>query len=533
MDLSLSIRSEEDKESRRNRLKQFAQRFTKQSGRPVPRPLSNPPSPRKSPAELDPQVINIDPRRRSAELLSNRSDSDPDDSKPQSANQSNTLSPPDSESIPDSVGRLGRRLSAQLKLRRSGERSRSQEARKDKKDESQKKAKNEAAYLRRIMADTVPSKNPLELLRNGLGTNHSANSESIASAAASWLRLGPTHGPSLLHCLRQFTNVESLEGDNMVGCSRCWKLANPGYMGRRKRADSSSSSSSDDSSDDEDDEASSTGKNGEMDKVQLPLSMDNSGSLGVPSASDTPDSLSINTRTSDTSYGDGSYQGRTIPSISTTSPPPTDSQRSILLNGKSKSTQNSLHTATTSNVTSSVYLTPASSRHGSIRRTGSSNIGDIADDSASTASASDMSASVNAGRQKEVRMAVPPLPKSQRVILRRAYKRYLIAVPPPVLVIRTSFTTSSGTNTDSLTDLKRFQQVSRTPISLFASLKKIEDFISFPEYLDLKPFIAPRKEEFGLRPSKIKDTKGAYDDQVIYRLYAVVVHIGNMVRFAI
>jgi hypothetical protein len=78
-------------------------------------------------------------------------------------------------------------------------------------------------------------------------------------------------------------------------------------------------------------------------------------------------------------------------------------------------------------------------------------------------------------------------------------------------------------------DLKRFQQVSRTPISFFASLKKIDDFISFPEYLDLKPFIAPRREEFGLRPAKIKNNKGAYNEQVMYRLYAVVVHIGNMV----
>lgn len=84
--------------------------------------------------------------------------------------------------------------------------------------------------------------------------------------------------------------------------------------------------------------------------------------------------------------------------------------------------------------------------------------------------------------------------------------------------------------TKSILDLKRFQQVSRTPISLFASLKKIDDFIAFPEYLDLKPFIAPRREEFGFRPAKIKDTKGAYDEQVMYRLYAVVVHIGNMVR---
>lgn len=80
-----------------------------------------------------------------------------------------------------------------------------------------------------------------------------------------------------------------------------------------------------------------------------------------------------------------------------------------------------------------------------------------------------------------------------------------------------------------MVDLKRFQQVSRTPVAIFGSLKKIDDFIAFPEYLDLKPFIAPRKEEYGLRPSKIKDHKGAYDERVFYRLYSVVVHIGNMV----
>lgn len=44
----------------------------------------------------------------------------------------------------------------------------------------------------------------------------------------------------------------------------------------------------------------------------------------------------------------------------------------------------------------------------------------------------------------------------------------------------------------------------------------------------MQPFIAPRKEDYGLRPTKFKNNKGAYDDQVMYRLYAVVVHIGNM-----
>jgi ubiquitin carboxyl-terminal hydrolase 16/45 len=77
-------------------------------------------------------------------------------------------------------------------------------------------------------------------------------------------------------------------------------------------------------------------------------------------------------------------------------------------------------------------------------------------------------------------------------------------------------------------DLKRFQQVTKSPVALFGNLKKLDDFVAFPEYLNLKPFIAPRREEYSQRPAKIVDIKGAYDPQVIYRLYAVVVHIGNM-----
>ena len=109
----------------------------------------------------------------------------------------------------------------------------------------------------------------------------------------------------------------------------------------------------------------------------------------------------------------------------------------------------------------------------------------------------------------------PPKP----VIMRPAYKRYLIAVPPPVLVIH----------------LKRFQQTSKTPfISFSHGFKKLEDYVSFPEYLDLTPFLAPRKEDYGLGKKKgSKDKEGrkvkAKEERCMYRLYAVVVHIGNMV----
>lgn len=153
----------------------------------------------------------------------------------------------------------------------------------------------------------------------------------------------------------------------------------------------------------------------------------------------------------------------------------------------------------------------------------------------------------------------PPKPaakqkRKKETILRSAYKRYLISVPPPVLVIH----------------LKRFQQLnSSSGSSGLASLagkiasgfstgsssgsygmgggrgfggggfgfggggfKKLEEFVSFPEWLDLSPFLAPRKEDVGLKRSKSKlKGKDGRDEEgrCMYRLYAVVVHIGNMV----
>jgi ubiquitin C-terminal hydrolase len=112
----------------------------------------------------------------------------------------------------------------------------------------------------------------------------------------------------------------------------------------------------------------------------------------------------------------------------------------------------------------------------------------------------------------------PPKP----VIMRPAYKRYLIATPPPVLVVH----------------LKRFQQIAKTHLISFShGFKKLDDYVTFPEYLDLTPFLAPRKEDYGLgkrRKDRADGEKGGKrgkgEERCMYRLYAVVVHIGNMVR---
>jgi ubiquitin C-terminal hydrolase len=112
--------------------------------------------------------------------------------------------------------------------------------------------------------------------------------------------------------------------------------------------------------------------------------------------------------------------------------------------------------------------------------------------------------------------------------MRAAYKRYLIASPPPVLVIH----------------LKRFQQLAKAPVMSFSNgFKKLDNYVMFPEVLDLGPFLAPRKEDFGLvdkrknlaaKVDRLVHARGEKQEKCIYRLYAVVVHIGNIVcRFSI
>lgn len=408
---------------KRNRLKAFAQRFSRQSGRPVPRPLSNPPSPRKDNVDLEPP-ISVAPRR-SLDLLgsTSRSESEPEEAKTQTQSNSPAHAPSPATSV-----RVGREPSAQGSTAPPKDRSRSREPVVEAKDTQKSR---DATYLKRIMADTNFSKSPLELLRNGLGASSSTNGDSITSAAASWLRLGPVNGPSLMHCLRQFTNVESLEGENMVGCSRCWKRVNPGYVSKhRQRSGDSSSSSSDDGSSDSDEERPvSNGKSSPAKAQSHPR--EHSSTRTTPSEG--AEFFSENTQSSVTTQGENSYKGPPVPSIATTSP--TGLNPPILLNGRHD--RNGVSKASSSSVT---YLTPSSSRHGSIRRPSSPSVGEMADnDSVSAKSVSGASARHSSGKKREVHVkepTTPTIPKSQRVVLRKAYKRYLIAVPPPILVIR-------------------------------------------------------------------------------------------------
>jgi hypothetical protein len=141
---------------------------------------------------------------------------------------------------------------------------------------------------------------------------------------------------------------------------------------------------------------------------------------------------------------------------------------------------------------------------------------DLSDTSVTTASSQSSIAQAKAAAVREARAR-----RAKEIIMRKAYKRYLIAKPPPVLVIH----------------LKRFQQVAKSPSTFFGNLKKLDDYVPFPEYLDLSGYLAPRKRDFGFGSlddsNKLQDAEALDEgrqEPCVYRLVSVVVHIGNMVR---
>ncbi|EKM76523.1 hypothetical protein AGABI1DRAFT_108823 [Agaricus bisporus var. burnettii JB137-S8] len=154
--------------------------------------------------------------------------------------------------------------------------------------------------------------------------------------------------------------------------------------------------------------------------------------------------------------------------------------------------------------------------------------------------------------------------KKKETILRPAYKRYLISDPPPVLVIHLKRFQQLGDHSSHSSGLASFahkfaanftnpqtnaQYMARNDYGSGGfggfggfgggGFKKLEDFVSFPEWLDLAPFLAPKKEHIVPMKKSSSKSKGGVvdagegkgqkeDERCMYRLYAVVVHIGNM-----
>jgi hypothetical protein len=439
----------------------------------------------------------------------------------------------------------------------------------------------EAAYLRQVLADITPaSSNSFGIFKPPVLQSGGGNMSSTATNLL--LKIGQL--PGIEECLRMFTAVEVLDGENMVGCRRCWKVANGEYKPkvRPQDSDSDESEKSDGTAAKPDANPDQPGRVAfDLERASPPpqssspsasasssiASLDaQSGSIyNTPSSSPSDDALPLSQPHSTsktppplplTLNGKAptlgvseprmtTYGGMSIPVISTTAPespfsPLTTAKATSCFPGRPSFTDHfGLAEALAAPLPVKDSLrAPKFTRHrrmpgdaDSTTESADESSDDTLDSDASGSMLSDSSSigsraaspvvtpGVSVERLSVVTQstpsAPPKVPRSKQVIMRPAFKRYLIATPPPVLVIH----------------LKRFQQVSKTPMMSFSSgFKKLEDVVAFPESLDIGPFIAPRKEDFGLgKGSRLKTSKRA--GRCMYRLYAVVVHIGNMVCF--
>ena len=129
------------------------------------------------------------------------------------------------------------------------------------------------------------------------------------------------------------------------------------------------------------------------------------------------------------------------------------------------------------------------------------------------------------------RPQMPPRKKSSHFVMRRAFKRYLIAKAPEVLVFhlkRFKQTQKTGLVFTSFYDLKKCVLYIYISLSLLMELR-MDDFISFPETIDLAPYLAPNRNDYKVVPSATgprapymdwaSPEQGPELEPVMYRLY--------------
>ncbi|KAJ6616477.1 hypothetical protein B0H10DRAFT_2037202 [Mycena sp. CBHHK59/15] len=414
-----------------------------------------------------------------------------------------------------------------------------------------KPSAGETEYLRQILAD-------------------------VPSSDAMWLKLGGGL-PGVAECLRMFTAVEVLDGENKVGCRRCWKIVNGQYVPRaRPNGDCADMEDEEgDSEDSGDNNDSPVVVNGNVNvngdaathnrrptlptSISTPLisvysslpdikTVDSTSSLPLvtPLSSSSDSALGVSrfdadedTQTPPSSassvhslpLSSSEQEVETPPATTVTVIPPTPSADAFdAKEGQQTTPIPPLSIAEGEDVPATARPPPNGvdanalfppRPHHQRNPTDESTDNSSGDESdVSSASVQLSSATVSEDARSDAESGTPAKARSKTkkpkpVMMCPAYKRYLIAVPPPVLVIH----------------LKRFQQVSKTMISFSNGFKKLDDYVTFPEHLDLTPFLAPKKEDFGLRKGKgtihVKG-KPAVTERCVYRLYAVVVHIGNM-----
>lgn len=293
----------------------------------------------------------------------------------------------------------------------------------------------QAAYIRRLLngPNLPPKEDPLERLRQGMANMSPGEGPNHHTEQPHRPRIDG-QDTDLMDCLRNFSAVEVLEGDNAFACHKCWQYK----TGRIKRKASDRKDPRDVVIEEEEENHQTTA----------------SETVGTSSNGRAPNSVSF----APTSTNEQ------IPKIAVT----TMDAESAVEDGDLVSSP----TQTTSRMPS---VTPVSPR-------GSDSV------TLSSALSGYSTSEENSSDDGEPRVTItrPPMPqrrKSTHYVLRRAFKRYMIARAPPVLVFH----------------FKRFRLPSKssgTYASSFASLKKSDEFISFPELLDLSPFIAPSRSDY-------------------------------------
>ncbi|KAJ3893631.1 hypothetical protein GG344DRAFT_42948, partial [Lentinula edodes] len=388
-----------------------------------------------------------------------------------------------------------------------------------------KPSKAEEDYLRAILADIhtapVSGANPFDFLahwthgddsQGSVPASTSSGSLSSSSPATAWLaKLAQLPLAGIEECLRMFTAVEVLDGENMVGCRRCWKLANGWYEEREKKREGkrgrerirkedeedeygNDDSEDEDSTEDSDEDDEDDHERGSESEDTSPTT---SGSIEeVPGSA-------VNLRTTSSAPASPTLTHRPLSSFS--SP-----HLGLYAHGNKSDATTASAAASGQSVESlaDTSMTNPSTTPSAVSFETNGNNGQQHHRPSSSKSRSSLT-------KKNPKKSKGPKP----VIMRPAYKRYLIATPPPILVIH----------------LKRFQQINKSAIISFSSgFKKLEDYVAFPEYFDLTPFLAPKKEDFGLGKQGhmgaggVKRKSESHKERCMYRLYAVVVHIGNM-----
>ncbi|KAK6902972.1 hypothetical protein I203_108233 [Kwoniella mangroviensis CBS 8507] len=404
----------------------------------------------------------------------------------------------------------------------------------------------QAAYISRILAPppgAIDSDDPLAKLR-------AAQSGQPVEASSS----SPEYG--LIDALRAFTSVEVLEGENAFACKKCWKIKH-GYYSKLEATVK------------EEDEEQLKDDHEGLPQTYTRDSVSTASSIGtspllVPSArvsSHQPPQISVmgspsSEKSGKTSYWDNLESSRLGRSPNHSDHPtiraPSPLRRQLELEEQEKLNQQMASTTLSSTygsdysqltIDSAATTTTSRSTQDNDVSTSTSadNLAEAEDDEEDEESdgLSDSETSIDehhdnndnneddqtkSKRSKKSKSKKDHNKKSHHVVMGRAFKRYLIAKKPEILVFH----------------FKRFKQTTKSySFSSFYDLKKIDDFVSFPETLDLAPFLAPNRQDYKVNqtPDGPRATymewanpeQGPELDPVMYRLYAVVVHLGTMI----